>query len=69
MIKGLEQMNCEKLRNRAHLELRLRDVLLANCNYLKHRKKDTGAKLSISSQPCCNIAWDRSFTLGGSGWR
>lgn len=45
MIKSLEQMNCEKLRNRAHVELRLRNVALKNCNYLKHRNRDIKALL------------------------
>ena len=32
------------------MELRLKDVLVTNYNYLKDSYKDTGAKFSISSQ-------------------
>lgn len=65
-------MNCEKLRELSSFGLiksRLRDVLVADYNYLKGSYKDIGAKLSISSQCCYKIARGTGFTLGGSSWR
>lgn len=71
MVRGLEKLKCEKLREISSLGLiksRLRDVLVADYNYLKDSYKDIGAKFSISSQYCYTIASDRGFTLGDSDW-
>lgn len=65
MVKSPEL--CETLRELSSSGLikgRLGDVTDADYNYSKVSYKDIGAKLSISSQYCYNIARGTGFHLG-----